>query len=361
MKIAQLNLKNSYWITAVLVVLLGGGLLNAQNNLATVPASIYVGNGAFQEPIIGAELELVLQENMGNQKRPVSTFIGRFQSDTAGLVTVSLIPNKNYLIQTSKKGFYTQLSKIKTTNFSRTQNNKKGISLRPRDVISVKGNIAIPEDTEGSVSLINKKTGFIRTEYLDASGNYTIKAMKEEAYDLHVVIEGVMDTIVELNAKTFEKSSANVPVVYNFIPNAPPPNFREGDVFDWEVFDLKFVERSPRLSSEIWLDTLSAVLKRNTDVVIRLEIHTDTRKSDRINWLLCKKRAAILEEELTERGIPTTQYEFELKGEDEPLNDCVDGVKCSKDDHNINNRVVMIVQIGDFLFKPKGFKKITNN
>lgn len=323
----------------------------AQNSTSTVPTAIYVGNAAFEAPIYGAKVALTLQEDFGNQRRPVSTFIGEFMSDTAGIITVSLIPDKSYLIQTSKDGFYTQLSKVKTANFSRTQQNKKGISLRPRNIISIKGNIVMPEGRGGTVTLKNKTTNYIRTEVLDATGDYDIKAVKGNDYELHVVVEGVMDTVVSIEKKDLSAGSGNIPFVYDFIPNAPKPNYRTGDVFDLESYNLKFIERTIRLSSEIWLDTLTRVLKDNPKVKIEIQIHTDARKSDRLNLILCKKRQATVETELVERGVSKGQYTFELKGEDEILNDCVDGVNCSKREHIINNRVTLLIIDGAFLFE----------
>lgn len=324
---------------------------NAQTGNSTVPTAIYVGNAAFEAPIYGATIALTLQEDFGNQKRPVSTFIGTFESDTAGMITVSLIPDKSYQIQTSKDGFYTQLSKIKTTNYSRTQQNKKGISLRPRNIISIKGNIVMPKGRSGSVTLKNKTTKNIRTEILDATGDYDIKAVKGSDYELHVFVEGVMDTVIRIAEKDLNQSSGNVPFIYNFIPNAPEPNYKAGDVLDLESYNLKFIDRTIRLSGEIWLDTLTRILRDNPKVKIKIEIHTDARKSDRLNLILCTKRKETVEAELVERGISTQQYTFELKGEDVILNNCVDGVNCSKREHAINNRITLLITEGAFLFE----------
>lgn len=334
---------------AILMFLGLYGALKAQE--ATVPTAIYVGNAAFHAPIYGAKVALTLQEEFENQRRPVSKFIGEFTSDTAGMITVSLMPDKNYLLTTSKDGFYTQLSKIKTTNFSRTQKNKKGISLRPRNVIAIKGNIAVPQGIKGVVTLTNTVTHYTRTQELDYDGNYNIKAVKGNDYELHVYIEGMIDTVVSIEEEALMEKSSNVPLIHNFVPNAPQPNYRAGDVFALEKYNLRFIDRTPRLSSEIWLDTVSRVLRDNPEVVLEIHVHTDSRKSDRLNHILAKKRAAIIGEELAERGIYEQQYIFEIKGEDEILNHCVDGVNCSRKEHLINNRVSLVVAEGAFLFE----------
>jgi hypothetical protein len=337
------------YIVILMLLMTSLGLI-AQDNMSTVPTTIYVGNAAFYAPIYGAKIALTLQEDFENQRRPVSKFIGEFLSDTGGVITVSLIPDKNYIITTSKSGYYTQLSKLKTTNFSRTHRNKKGISLRPRDVIAIKGNIAVPDGINGSVTLTNKTTNHIRTKELDAFGNYEINAVKGDDYELHVFIEGMIDTVVSINQDQLISSSGNVPFVYNFIPNIPQPNYNVGDVLALDDLNLKFIDRTPRISSEIWIDTLAGILQKNTDVKIEVQIHTDSRRSDRLNFILSKKRAELLAKELTERGISSRQYSFEMKGEDEILNHCVDGVSCSKKEHTVNNRIVLVVNSGAFIY-----------
>ncbi len=326
--------------------------VNAQGSASTVPTAIYVGNAIFESPVKGAKVSLVLQESFGNRKRPVTTFVGEFISDTSGLITVSLIPDKSYLIQTSKAGYYTQLSKVKTSNFSRTRQNKKGISLRPRDVITIKGNIAMTEGSEGQITLIDKETGYRRSEPLDEAGNYAIKAVKDTDYELQVYVEGLIDTLVLLNKTELNRVSADLAVIYDFVPNAPRANHQQGDVWALEEnYNLRFIDRTARPSSEIWLDTLARVLREYPKTVLALHIHTDSRKSDRLNLLLSRKRAAVLKEELEERGVAAEQYRFELKAEDEILNGCVDGVRCSRREHEINNRGTVAVEEGAFYFK----------
>lgn len=323
----------------------------AQVGNSSVPTAIYIGNAVFEAPIKGARVALTLQESFGDKKRPVSTFIGEYVSDTSGIITVSLIPNKSYLIQTSKEGYYTQLSKVKTTNFSRTRQNRKGISLRPRNIITIKGNIALTEGGVGEVTLVDKETGHRRSQPVDAQGNYALKAVKETDYDLHVYVEGLIDTLVFLDKESINQAATNLAVVYDFVPNAPRANHRKGDTWALDKYNLRFIERTTRPSSEVWMDTLARVLRDYPKVVLSLSIHTDARKSDRLNLILSRKRAAVLTEELEERGVDPAQYQFELKAEDEILNGCVDGVRCSRREHEINNRVTIEIAAGAFYFK----------
>lgn len=326
----------------------------AQEQGAAVPTAIYVGNALFEAPVGGVDVTLVLQENQDNRRRPVSTPIGKFVSDDLGVVTVSLIPDKQYLIQASKAGYYTQLSKIKTTNFSRTRQNKTGISLRPRNSVSIKGNIAkmgTVEEEGRRITIVNKNNRYVRTVPIDANGDYNLQVMKDSDYDLHIYVDGLVDTVINLGKKDLVTQPNTLPVVFNIVPSAPRPNYRAGDVLALETYNLRFIERTTRLSSEVWLDTLTRILRDYPAVQLTLNIHTDARKSDRLNLLLSKRRAALLREELEERGVRPEQYQFELKGEEEILNDCMEGVRCNPREHAINNRVTIEVAAGAFYFK----------
>lgn len=326
----------------------------AQEESAAVPTAIYIGNALFEAPVEGVDVTLVLQENTGNRRRPVSTPVGKYTSDNLGVVTVSLIPDKQYLIQASKAGYYTQLSKIKTTDFSRTRQNKTGISLRPRNLVSIKGNIAKMDDVDEEgrrITIINKNNRHVRVVPIDANGDYDLKVMKDSDYDLHIYVEGLVDTVINVGQKDLAAQSNALPVVFNIVPSAPRPNYQTGDLLALDSYNLRFIERTSRLSSEVWVDTLTRILRDHPTVQLTLNIHTDARKSDRLNLLLSKRRAALLREELEERGIRPEQYQFELKGEDEVLNGCIDGVRCTSREHAVNNRVTVEVAAGAFYFK----------
>ena len=63
-----------------------------------------------------------------------------------------------------------------------------------------------------------------------------------------------------------------------------------------------------------------------------------------------------MEKELEERLVREEQYVFDLKGEDDILNGCVDGVSCSKKEHAVNNRVCLIVASGAFIYEDENIE-----
>jgi len=322
----------------------------------TVPTAIIVENSEYMAPVYNAEVDIIMREDFGNSRRPIATRIGRYVTDKKGTITVSLMPNKNYTVTTVCKGFYTQISKINTKNFSRTRQNRKGISLRPRNVMAIKGRVITTKtDVVGKVSLYDKTTEHAKVLPLEQDGSFFVKALQGADYELSIVADRLIDTTVILNEVDLQGSTITNPYIIEFEPTAPKPNYRKGDTL--RLKNMQFVRRSTRIKELIWLDTLSSILLRNPRVRMKINVHTDSRRSDRLNYILARKRVEEVREELNMRGVSPRQFIFEAKGEDGVLNGCVDGVSCSREEHLVNNRVELIVASGKFLWDPEEEEK----
>lgn len=75
---------------------------------------------------------------------------------------------------------------------------------------------------------------------------------------------------------------------------------------------------------------------------IKLGSHTDSRGSDVSNRLLSANRAKSSAEYIIKKGrFDPSRIEFEGYGESRPVNKCVDGVKCTNDEYQLNRRTEM--------------------
>jgi hypothetical protein len=320
----------------------------------TVPTAIIVENSAYTAPVYEAEVDIIMREDFGNSRRPIATRIGKYKTDKKGAVTVSLLPNKSYTITTTCNGFYTQIAKINTKNYSRTRENRKGISLRPRNVMAIAGNIIAKKNIKiiGQVSIKNKTTQHTEKQQLALDGSYFMKVLAGTEYELRVLVDGYLDTMILLTDYDLQGSTVTAPYQLDFELNPPQPNHRKGDTL--KLDNMLFVGRSLQLAEEIWIDTLASILEEYTKVRVKINVYTDSRRSDRINYILAKKRIEVVRTKLQERGISPRRYLFEAKGEDDIVNGCEDGRDCTKEQHEINNRVVIVIASGQFRwFKEK--------
>ncbi|TAI47552.1 OmpA family protein [Flagellimonas allohymeniacidonis] len=111
----------------------------------------------------------------------------------------------------------------------------------------------------------------------------------------------------------------------------------EAIYFDFDKFNIK-----PQAAEE--LDKLVEVMRAYPDMVIRIESHTDSWGSKAYNKYLSDKRAKSSRNYIISKGIDASRIESAIGfGEENLLNDCSDGVRCSRELHKLNRRSEFII------------------
>lgn len=113
------------------------------------------------------------------------------------------------------------------------------------------------------------------------------------------------------------------------------PDFRLRTLFypeDGLICDAKF-------EIELWI--VIELLKRRKDWVVDIRSYTDSRGSSTFNLELSKNRAAFLRDYFTFYGVNKNQVDAIGYGELFPINQCVDGVACSEEEHRRNRRTTL--------------------
>ncbi len=105
-------------------------------------------------------------------------------------------------------------------------------------------------------------------------------------------------------------------------------------------FDKSFIREDA--SQE--LDKLVEVMNTYEDMVIKIESHTDSRGDASYNKYLSNRRAQSTREYLIKQGIDPSRIESAVGyGEERPINECVDGVRCARQQHQANRRSEFII------------------
>jgi outer membrane protein OmpA-like peptidoglycan-associated protein len=86
------------------------------------------------------------------------------------------------------------------------------------------------------------------------------------------------------------------------------------------------------------LDKLIDLLKQNEGLKIELSSHTDSRGDARYNEDLSQKRAREAWSYIVGHGVDPDRIEAKGKGEEQPVNSCLDGVSCTEEEHALNRR-----------------------
>ena len=88
---------------------------------------------------------------------------------------------------------------------------------------------------------------------------------------------------------------------------------------------------------------LSDLLKTNPSLKVEIRSHCDSRGSYGFNRALSKKRAKSAMNYLISHGIERNRLTSKGIGENEILNNCIDGVTCFEEQHQVNRRSEFIV------------------
>jgi outer membrane protein OmpA-like peptidoglycan-associated protein len=102
--------------------------------------------------------------------------------------------------------------------------------------------------------------------------------------------------------------------------------------FDFDKWDI-------RTDAEYELENIVDVMRTHPTMVIKIESHTDSRGSDTYNMKLSDRRAKSTRDYIISRGIAPERIESAVGyGESQLLNKCSNGVKCTKEEHQLNRR-----------------------
>ncbi len=99
-------------------------------------------------------------------------------------------------------------------------------------------------------------------------------------------------------------------------------------------FDKYFLRPEGKLE----LDKLVKYMKEHPDLKVELSSHTDSRGSDKYNMKLSKNRAKSCVDYIISQGIAKKLITAQGYGETKLRNNCSNGVKCTKEEHQDNRR-----------------------
>lgn len=106
--------------------------------------------------------------------------------------------------------------------------------------------------------------------------------------------------------------------------------------FDLNKFDI-------RQDAEIEIQKVIVAMEKYPSLKIKVNAHTDSRGNDAYNLWLSQKRAESTVKYMVSKGISKDRLDGEGFGEKLLLNECDDGVSCSREKHQLNRRSEFII------------------
>ncbi|RIV30818.1 OmpA family protein [Flagellimonas lutimaris] len=92
------------------------------------------------------------------------------------------------------------------------------------------------------------------------------------------------------------------------------------------------------------LNQLVAIMKDESNLIIKVTAHTDSRGTKKYNQWLSERRAERTVEYVIAKGISENRMSHEAFGETQLVNDCGDGVRCTEEQHARNRRSEFIIE-----------------
>lgn len=86
------------------------------------------------------------------------------------------------------------------------------------------------------------------------------------------------------------------------------------------------------------MDKIAEIMSKNDNLIIEASSYTDSRGTNAYNKELSKRRAKAAVEYLMSKGIDKTRIRSNAYGEDKLINQCVNGVECKEEAHQMNRR-----------------------
>ncbi|MEE3999337.1 OmpA family protein [Tenacibaculum sp. FZY0031] len=182
------------------------------------------------------------------------------------------------------------------------------------------------------IKLINSEKEIIGETVSDVSGNYIFKNIPCD--NSYTITATKLDhrpsrSVISTNSKRNEEVTVNLNLTPLIIGNqiVIKPIY-----FDYDKSVI-------REDAEYELENIVTVMTNHPELVIKIESHTDSRGRSDYNRMLSDKRAKSTRDYILSRGIASNRIESAIGyGEDKPLNDCVDGKRCTEEEYQLNRR-----------------------
>jgi outer membrane protein OmpA-like peptidoglycan-associated protein/tetratricopeptide (TPR) repeat protein len=201
---------------------------------------------------------------------------------------------------------------------------RTGACIANADVVLFSENQNILQETK------TDSTGFYRfTQLLDCKKTYLVKASKERyTEDQKELITTSENTLT--NFRELQITNLDSLIVANKIVIDPI-------YFD---FDKDYIREDAALE----LNKVVDVMLLYPNMVIKIESHTDSRGVDSYNLKLSDRRAKSTRDYIISQGIEADRIESAIGyGETRLINNCANGVPCTKEEHELNRRSDFII------------------
>ncbi len=278
-----------------------------------------------------ADADIVIKDSVGNQ-----TIMAK--SDSDGNFFLPLQWENHYTIAASKKG-YTSLKDASISTHNATITSDTLVLSIWENNLFAEG-IIYSNETQlplagANVLLENLNTGKIDTLIVGPKGDYKFSILPDNKYKVSALKEGFLPDDFVINTKNIYKGKLLNDMVL------------EEEFLEKFVVLFDFNKKDIKESFKKDLNKMIADLKRAPKATLNIAAHADTQGEKNYNLKLSNARAKELVQYFTKAGISAKRIEAIGFGEELILNQCSDGVECTDEDHALNRRAELKIQLAE--------------
>ncbi len=302
-----------------------------------------VRNSKTGKPVSNADV--VILDNNGKE-------IFKVKSSSNGKIKTKLLCDNNYQIKASKKKYENAESFFVTKESDNTlklELNINPIIICKQEIAGVVKNskntrflngvlVKILDDKGKEVFKTKTNQDGKFSTFLKCEKNYTALASKEDYESAKKEFITTKKAKQELELLLKRKiDSSEIKVLKNKVVVNIDPIY----------FDLNSSKITKSAARE--LDKVVAIMKKYPKLKIEGGSHTDSRGGDALNMKLSTRRAESTVNYIIKHGIDPNRITAKGYGETQPVNRCVNGVRCSESEHQQNRRTEFVILNPDVL------------
>lgn len=192
-----------------------------------------------------------------------------------------------------------------------------------------------------TVKVIDENNEEVLSTITDSDGKYTLSVDCNQGNFVRALTQGYVPS-----EEYLEKSDSK-PKIIDFYLERDSVTAGFGDdlakLLQLSTIYFDFDKYNIRSDSEIEVEKVIAAMEKYPSLKIKVNSHTDSRGKDSYNLWLSQKRAESTVNYMVAKGIDSSRLQGEGFGETKLVNQCANGIKCSKEDHELNRRSEFII------------------
>ncbi|MCK0147293.1 OmpA family protein [Arenibacter sp. F26102] len=192
-----------------------------------------------------------------------------------------------------------------------------------------------------TVKVIDENNEELASVITDSNGNYSIAIDCNKGNFVRATMQGYVPSEEYLNL------SDSKPRIIDFYLERDTVTAGYGDdlakLLQLSTIYFDFDRYNVRPDAEIEIQKVIAAMEKYPSLKLKVTSHTDSQGVDAYNLWLSQKRAESTVAYMVSKGIASDRLEGEGFGETRLVNRCVNGVKCSKQEHQLNRRSEFLI------------------